>query len=67
MVVTNLLALQESDGSGKETVPVPGSLGPQGSVASTRGYEVEECMCRVCGVFDDVVCSLPDPGRVQVL
>lgn len=61
-----LIHSSERDGSGKEAL-VSGCFGTQGSVAPPRVEEVGKIVCRMCGVFNDVLCLLPGPSGVQVL
>lgn len=49
------------------SVLVTGCFGAQGPVAPARGKEVKECMCRMNGVFNDVLCLLSSASSVQVL
>lgn len=53
MRMTHLSTVQESDGSGKKAILAP-----------ARGEEVKESVCRMTGVFDDVLCLLPGLSTV---
>lgn len=42
-------------------------FGAQGPETPARGKKVKESVCRMCGVFNDVLVPFSGPSSVQVL
>ena len=59
--------VQQGNSSGEKAVPKPAGLGPEAPEAPPRGQEDKQIVCRMRGVFEDVVHPLQTPYPLDVL